>query len=69
MSEHLTVSSEHKNPPTSPFSKGGHINSPTLAKGGKGGFEKTITVAVAGNPNSGFVEKLFFINILKQTLT
>ncbi|MBI3592813.1 MAG: ferrous iron transport protein B [Nitrospirae bacterium] len=64
MSEQLTVSSEHKNPPTSPFSKGGHINSPTLAKGGKGGFEKTTTVAVAGNPNSG---KSTLINAIAGT--
>ncbi|MBI4972242.1 MAG: N-6 DNA methylase [Candidatus Omnitrophica bacterium] len=30
------------NPPSSPFSKGGDQNNPTLAKGGKGGFEESV---------------------------
>jgi len=31
-----------ENPPSSPFFKGGNQNNPTLAKGGKGGFEESV---------------------------
>lgn len=39
---------EFENPPQSPFAKGGDVLSPTLEKGGKGGFDADMSVARSG---------------------
>ncbi|MFH1446759.1 MAG: Eco57I restriction-modification methylase domain-containing protein [Chloroflexota bacterium] len=42
LERHSREGGNPENPPSSPFSKGGIENSPTLAKGGKGGFEESV---------------------------